>query len=532
MALAEGVATPVSYSTSWSVNRGVATYKAAHKTAGYVISNNSIVYETESEGAILAEITGLSLAATVNDISLNNSTVTISANALSENDVEISAGYTLALASDVAVPAATSNKWLLSDDGVATYHAPGLSSGYVILNNVIYYQAETIGDTLITVSGLSSDSTLADITLSDTTVTVSANALKEETVTISKDYTLALAADVPVPEETSTSWDIAEGTAIYRAEGLTDGYIISENKILYQAETQGDTLITIEGLSSDATVSDINLSDSTVTISENALTEGDVTISRGYNLALAEGVATPEATETIWEIENGTATYTGAGSTAGYTLSNNRIIYHAAADGETLFTISGLNSDATVSDITLIGTTVTLTENALAEGNTVTITAGYSLSLAPDVTTPESVSAGWTVESGTAIYNTSGYSSGYTLSNNKITYKNATYNPNLITIEGLSEEAAPADLKLASKKVTVSANALAENTVTITKGYTLNLASDVPLSTVTSEGWYVSKGVANYNTSGQTEGYVPRDYKEVYGGDGRAELRKRYFHAR
>ena len=507
LALAEDVSTPVSYSTSWTVTRGTATYKAAHKTAGYVLSNNSIVYENETDGATLATITGLSQAATVADISSSGTNVTISANALSVDDVEISDGYTLHLASDVSTPVATANQWRVNE-GVATYHAPGLSEGYVILNNIIVYQAETIGETLITVSGLSSDTTLADINLNDTTVTISADALTEETVTISKDYNLALASDVKTPTETEKAWTVESGTAIYRAEGLTDGYTISDNQIIYQAETQGETLITVEGLSESATVSDIALSDTTVTITAAALTESDVTISRGYNLALADDVLTPEATETIWEIANGTATYTGAGSTEGYTLSNNRIIYHAAADGETLFTISGLSSDTTADDISVNGSVVTVAENALATGNTVTITSGYTLAVAEDVTTPETVSAGWTFDSGTAIYNTSGQTAGYIISNNKISYKNATFNPNLITIEGLSENATSADIALAAKKVTLHINALAQSPVTITKGYTLNLASDVPLSSVTTEGWYISGGVANYNTAGQTEGYV------------------------
>lgn len=434
--------------------------------------------------------------------------MSLAANALAQSEVEITDGYTLTLGSDVTTPAETANQWRINE-GVATYHAPGLSSGYVILNNIIVYQAEIIGDTLITVTGLSEEATLADISLNDTVVSISENALSAENkVSVSKGYSLELAAGVTVPEDTAEAWTIDAGTAIYRAQGLTAGYIISENEIVWQDEIAGDVLITIEGLSEAATFEALTLEEKTVTISAAGLSENNVSISSGYNLALGDDVATPEATATIWELENGTLTYTGLGSTAGYTLSNNSIIYQAAAAGDILFTVTGLSSEATLEDISLNEKTLTIYDKALNSSNTVAVTSGYILSLGDDVTTPESVSAGWTIESGTAIYNTSGQTAGYIISNNKISYKNTTYTPDLITINGLSENATAEDIALAGKKVTLHINALGQDEVTITKGYTFKLATDVPVSNVTSEGWYVSNGSAQYNTAGQTEGYV------------------------
>jgi len=506
LALADDVTTPQPTNTDWSLSNGTAIFSTSEQTAGYIISNNQIVYQGIRYGVILITISGLSSAATLEDISLEGTTVTISANALAQDTVTITGDYTFELADDVTTPQATATSWGI-ENGTATYYAAGLSAGYVISENQIVYQDITLGDTLITINGLSSDATVDDISLKGINVTIYANALTTSDVTISEGYTLVLGSNAPTVTATATSWSISRGTAIYRGSGTTAGYELSENQILYLEPTEGEILITINGLSSAATLEDISFDGTTVTISANALTTGNVSILGNYKLALASDVTAPAATEAGWAISNGTATYYAPGTSEGYLLSNNLIVYKAVAMGEALIKITGLSSTATLEDISLNGKTVTISANALAQ-DTVTISNGYTLELADDVITPESISAGWTISDGTAIYNTSGQSAGYLLSNNKISYKASTSNPSLITIEGLSTSATASDITLANKNVTLALNALAQDTITITKGYNLKLANNVPISTVVNEGWSISKGVGTYTTAGQTEGYI------------------------
>ena len=514
------VVTPEATDAVWELSNGTATYNSSGLTAGYVVEDNQIVYQDATQGGTLATISGLSSAATLDDISLEDDTITISANAISNTTITLTSElYTLALADDVTTPEETPTSWEISN-GTAKYIGNGLTAGYVVQDNKIVYQNATSGETLFTVSGLSTTATEDDISLSDTTVTISANALSNKTVSITGDYTLALATDVTTPKSTATSWEVSNGTANYYGAGLTAGYVIEDNQIVYQNATQGELLTTISGLSSNATASDISLKNTTVTISANALAQNTVTITNDYTLKLASDVTKPAATSTSWEVSNGTATYYSAGTSAGYVVSDNTIVYQNATQGEVLATVTGLSSDATVSDISLKNTTVTISENALDENNTVTISDGYTLALASNVTKPKvSTAAGWSVESGTANYIGAAYSGGYVLEDNKISYQAATTGETLITVEGLSTAATAKNLSLSGSTVTVAANALnKDNTVTISDGYTLALASNVtvPKKASTTGSWSVSKGTATYKDAGLTAGYVVEDNQIVY----------------
>ncbi len=440
--------------TGWKVSNGVATF-------GNLIT-----------------ISGLSTSATADDISLNDKTVTISANALNQNNtVTITSGYTLQLGSDVTTPQTGDTSWTVSN-GTARYISAGTSAGYVISNNQIVYQSAGSETTLATISGLSTSATADDISLNDKTVTIAAHALNQNnTVTITSGYTLQLGSDVTTPQAGDTSWTVSNGTARYISAGTSAGYVISNNQIVYQSAGSETTLTTISGLNTAATVNDISLSGTTATISANALNQNNtVTITNGYTLKLASNVKTPTPTSASWTVSNGTAEYISAGTSAGYVISNNQIVYQSAGGGETLIAISGLSTSATTNNISLSGKTVTLSNAALNRNNTVTISDGYNLKLGSDVTKSTETAEGWQVSSGTANYNTASQTAGYSLVDNKISYVSATNPTTLVTVSGLKSTATAKNLSLSDKTVTVAQTAVAKGELTISGGYALTLA--------------------------------------------------------
>ena len=114
-----------------------------------------------------------------------------------------------------------------------------------------------------------------------------------------------------------------------------------------------------------------------------------VTISDGYTLAMADDVAKSESTPAGWTLNDTTATYKSAGTSEGYELANNEIIYTAASEGISLCKVEGitstdaLNFDSDENILTLDSTladTVTITN---VSENNITVTNGtYNLTLA------------------------------------------------------------------------------------------------------------------------------------------------------
>ncbi len=162
LALESGVTAPTEIPAGWTFSSGTGTYKAAGKTAGYVVSNNgkTISYSSAVEGATLLTVTGLNNSASASNVSLNTSSkvVTLNGAALdSSKTVKISNGYTLALASDVTKPADVAAAWSVSN-GTATYTGVGKTAGYALAsdNKSVSYSAAVTGTELIKISGLNS----------------------------------------------------------------------------------------------------------------------------------------------------------------------------------------------------------------------------------------------------------------------------------------------------------------------------------------------------------------------------------------
>ncbi len=373
------------------------------------------------------------------EIKASGKPVVISNNALdTEKVVEITDGFTLELGNDVTdTPQDIPEHWEISE-GVAAYFATGLTAGYVLSDNTIFYQSEQKGDVVTEVDGLSAEATLDDISMSGKVVTIKNHGLDvAKTVTITRGYTLALGSDVIDPVVVAPVWKVENGTANYMVGGTTSGFVTDDTQITYQPADDGESQIEISGLSSSVTVDDIFWKNTVVTISNNTLdTSKTVSITNGYTLALGSDVTDiPQVVSPTWRVSNGTATYQG-GKTAGYTVSGNTITYSAAVDDETLATITGLKADATASGISLSGNVITLKESVF-DRKEVTLTGdGYTLALADDVAKPTPLTASWKVSEGTASYRGS-TTAGYVVENNKIVYKEASDDEPIMTITGL-----------------------------------------------------------------------------------------------
>ena len=161
-----------------------------------------------------------------------------------------------------------------------------------------------------------------------------------------------------------------------------------------------------------------------------------------------------------------------------------------------LITVKGVKS---LDGVNLNGTTVTISKASLATSR-VTISDGYTLALADDVTKSSTKNA-WSYSNSTATYKQT-TTAGYTLVNNAITYTKAT-NKALFTVKGVKSTSG---LKVNGKVVTISNSALNAKKVTISDGYTLKLGSDVSKSS-TKKAWNLSNSTATYKQT-TTAGYA------------------------
>ena len=446
-------------------------------TAKYGISGNTLI-----------TVSGVK---SLDGISLSNDVVTITESALNKSNITISDGYKLAL-QGVAAPKYTNAHF----DGT-TYKSSSNTEGYTLADNKITYTAAISETDLFTISGVKSTS---GITISGKTVTVPNSALNQEKVTITGGYSLALADDVTKTSTTAAGWNMSGNTAVYKNSAISAGYKLENNQISYVAASGGEK-ITVSGVKS---LDGLSISGKTVTVTANSLNKSDVTISNGYTLAL-QGVAAPKYTNAHFD---GT-TYKSSSNTEGYTLADNKITYTAAITETDLFTISGVKS---TSGIMISGNKVTVPNSALNQG-TVTITGGYILSLADDVTKTSTTADGWSFNGNTAVYKNSGVVAGYKLANNQISYVSASGGEILIKIDGVKS----ADgISLSGNTITVGAAALNNSNVTVSNGYILSLATDAPTPQTTAAHWELNGSTATYKNTLTSASYSIVNNQIVY----------------
>ena len=355
------------------------------------IEDGAAIYGTEDE--TLLTIYGISTAARVSDFNISGKIVTISKNALGEEDVFLEGeGYTLKLASNVPTTATTVlGKWGTLQNNTATYTASASSAYYTLEDNVITYTANSGGETF-TLNGIKSIAGSAvSIDEENKIVTLFKTALGTSTVTLDgDDFSLELDDGVNQSpgesEQKFTSYTL--GTAVYKIFGAQAYYSLAGNEVTYTAAT-ADKQYTISGLSNDLTLEEGDLegvsadydeeTGMTFTLSEEALKNSDVTIS-GTNcrLALDEGVnQSAQNISGAWsDVTSGTASYSTNGKTKYYTLTDSKIVYHAATAGTLQIKLEGLSSNAQTEDGEIDGLDVdekTLTVSGNAAGKNFTV---------------------------------------------------------------------------------------------------------------------------------------------------------------
>ncbi|MBR3499522.1 MAG: VWA domain-containing protein [Selenomonadaceae bacterium] len=413
--------------------------------------------------------------------------VTVSAASLGLDDVSISDGYTLALGDDVKAPT-SKKKWTLKEN-TASYKQT-ISAGYELEDNVIVYSPKSTKN-LATVTGVTS---LEGLSLKGKVVTVGADSLGTDDVTISgKGYTLALDGDVD-EATVKYSWKLSGNTASYR-QTTSAGYTLEDNAISYTPKAT-KTLAKVAGVTS---TDGLTVKDNVVTVGAKSLGTSDVTISGdGYSLAL-DGDIDPSSTTKDWSLSGSTATYKQTTS-AGYELEDNAISYIPEAT-KNLVKVKGVTS---TDGLNVKGKVVTVGAKSLGTSD-VTITGKtYTLALAEDVDEPTVEPAGWTLEDTTATYSSGAISAGYTLEDNTITYTEAQDAADPIILKGVKSIKG---LKVNDTVVTVSKAALGTSKVTVNKGYTLALASNVPEPTAEDGDWSLDGSTATYTGGTTSAGY-------------------------
>lgn len=499
-------------------------------------TNNTTTATCKVDGTAVATITGLKEGLTVSggsitgiEIDDSNGIIKLDTRVLGTSNVAINSkkyvlgfsGYVSGMngieieSSDVSPKMSVTN---------GTVKVTGtLKEGYTLNSKKtgITYSAEKTGAELATISGLNvslvegtddnagkigvntttgeGDAAVTTFTeavkLNGNTITLTQDALKDGSVTLKyvkgspATYTLALDGVIAPQISGEGTWAVTnKGVATY-TDTISKGHTLSLDgkTVNFTAAQEGKVLAKITGVNKDADVDDdFSIENVTgdsryaakITLSDGALTTGNVTVSAGYQLALNAGVSqNPEATNDIWAVNKTTATYKQVTPAYySYDTTNNKITYNKQADIQTYATVTGLKSGLKVSgdgkslDYVTNSETeegvvsfneatekqIDLKSNALTTTNVAVTGTGYTLAL-DDVDAPETENEVWSV-SGTTATLKGNITAGYTqTSDTAITYVKAATNvkspATLATIKGLD------------KGLSVSAKNEANNTV-------------------------------------------------------------------
>lgn len=374
---------------TWSNIGNAYTYTAAYTSDFYKLSGNKLAY-TKAVGGEQFTISGVT---NTNGIKISDKTVTLGKSVLDDSDITFdSDNFTLAF--DKTVPSVTEIKasWT-GKNGTFTYTAAGKSDGYVLEGNRVVYKAQQ-GCEQFTVTGVKDTK---NISVSGNVVIIGKNSLNGKTVElIGADYQLALADDVPqdATEKTAT-WSGGNGTFTYTTAYTPEHYTLDGDKISYLPKVGGDE-IQFSNLNKSANFGevqsgiDISQVDGSVTISfntEKIFISGKaptVTVPKAlkYTLAVATELE-PAVHEATW-ISKGTNATLQADVDAGYTVSNNKIVYSKEKTGAAQLVLAGLaNSENLPQPRDKI---ITLDAKNLGAKTSVTSNAGgYSINLTGDM---------------------------------------------------------------------------------------------------------------------------------------------------
>ena len=172
------------------------------------------------------------------------------------------------------------------------------------------------------------------------------------------------------PKQTVADWSFNNNVAIYKNASTSAGYKLDNNRIVYEPTSGGEDLVTVSGITSKDGL-EIDEENKVVTVSAASLKKENVTISEGYELAISSDLK-PKTRNGNWTINDTTATYTNAGTTEGYILEGNQIIYVPQGNGETV-EVKGVTS---LNGISIDGKKVTVDETALNKGKRLRVGTG------------------------------------------------------------------------------------------------------------------------------------------------------------
>ncbi|MBQ6005187.1 MAG: hypothetical protein IJL14_02945 [Selenomonadaceae bacterium] len=414
---------------AWTISGSVATYTA---------ENNSVL-----------KVIGVT---SLDGISLDGNVVIISAASLGKNRVTVTGDYTLALSNDVAEPS-TSIAWKLNGT-TATYNQT-TTAGYTLTEDAsaINYSTESV-TTLATVKGVKSTSGLK---VSGNVITVAKASVNAKNITVTGDYTLALADNVTRPS-TTNSWSLNNSTATLK-QTTTAGYTLEDNVIIYSKKSTAN-VATVTGVKS---TSGLKVSGNVITVSKASVNAKNITVTGDYTLALADNVAQPSTTNS-WSLNNSTATLKQT-TTAGYTLEDNVIIYSKKSTAN-VATVTGVKS---TSGLKVNGNVITVSKASVNAKN-ITVTSDYTLALADNVAQPSTTNS-WSLNNSTATLKQT-TTAGYTLEDNVITYSKKITDT-LATVDGAKSLAG---ISMKNNIVTLKAGSL-ESNVSVSGSCEFNFAA-------------------------------------------------------
>ncbi|MBR6013718.1 MAG: hypothetical protein IK062_08055, partial [Selenomonadaceae bacterium] len=275
--LPEGTPSPQYYGASWSVSNGTIKYNSASNSAGYSLSGDkkSVTYTSATSSQNLLTITGLKNSATQNDFSVSGNVVTLKKSALDGKNISVTGNYTIAIANDVEIPTITKKAGWTVSKGTAKYFSESISGGYNLSSDKksLTYTNKIDGKVLATVTGLKKSAKTSDFSLKNNIITLKKSALGKKNISVTGNYTLALAKNISKPKTTKAGWTISETNATYKNKKISAGYTLSKNKksVSYTKESGGKTLVTLSGLKSGVKAKNLSLKKKTVTISKNAI---------------------------------------------------------------------------------------------------------------------------------------------------------------------------------------------------------------------------------------------------------------------
>lgn len=141
--------------------------------------------------------------------------------------------------------------------------------------------------------------------------------------------------------------------------------------------TSSKTLVTVSGVKS---TSGLSISGKVITVAKSSVNAKKITVSNGYTLKLADGLA-PATKKATWTISGTTTTYKSSYKTAGYKLASDgkSITYSKATTATNLATINGAKS---TSGLSVSKNIITLKNASL--NKKVTISGGYEFDFASD----------------------------------------------------------------------------------------------------------------------------------------------------